>query len=306
MIWETLGGLFLLKCLLSLKYFLSVMKVYVLPIFGIKCNLKKYGSWAVVTGATDGIGKAVAIELAKSRGLNVVLISRTQEKLDEVAKEIESFGVKAKTLQFDFSQNNAYDKLKEELKDLDIGLLVNNVGKSLDHPDFYLHYDSKEYNTLINLNIISVLEMTRIVLSGMIDRSKGGVIVNMSSSSSFVPHPLLNVYSASKVFVNHFSQSLAYEYKKNSIKSQVVTPYFVATKLSKMRASGILVPSASAFAKQMVKAIGLSDVMCGYWSHDVLYFILSCLPEWFVVNKAFQMLDGTRRRWVKKMEKKST
>ena len=107
--------------------------------FGTKCTTARYGkdSWAVVTGSTDGIGKASAIYLAKE-GFNVVLISRTLERLQNVAKEVEAAAksagktIKTKVVQLDFTKT--YDAAtfkriyENDLKSLDISILVNNVG----------------------------------------------------------------------------------------------------------------------------------------------------------------------------------
>lgn len=285
------------------SFVMKMFKLYFFPILGMKLNLRKYGSWAVVTGATDGIGKAVAKELAK-RGLNLVLISRSKDKLDAVSEEIKkSNDVEVKTISYDFSNPNDYESLSSVIQPLDIGLLVNNVGISYDHPDFYLHYDEKYFDDMVNINITSVLKMTRIVLKQMVERKKG-LLVHLSSSSSLQIVPFLSVYSASKVFVNNFSESLHHEYSKSGIKSQVVYPYFVATKLSKLRPNGLMVPSAEQYAQQMVNAIGLSKSMSGFWFHEIFLAITSILPKWFVVMQTKKMMDATRRRWERKQAKK--
>ncbi|MEQ2253961.1 hypothetical protein ILYODFUR_037902 [Ilyodon furcidens] len=85
-------------------------------------------SLSVVTGASEGIGRAYAFALAE-RGMNVVIISRTKEKLDKVAKEIgETTGQSVKVIVADFSEENVFQEIEEELKDLNVGVLVNNVG----------------------------------------------------------------------------------------------------------------------------------------------------------------------------------
>jgi len=101
-------------------------------------SIKKLGEWAVVTGATDGIGLALAKEIAK-KGVNVVLVSRSAEKLKAAEQEIKAKcpKVETKTISFDFSNGAAadYAKLAAELKSLPIGLLYNNVGVSYDHAE---------------------------------------------------------------------------------------------------------------------------------------------------------------------------
>uniref|UniRef100_A0A2I3T1Z8 17beta-estradiol 17-dehydrogenase n=1 Tax=Pan troglodytes TaxID=9598 RepID=A0A2I3T1Z8_PANTR len=113
----------LAKCVrFSRRILLNYWKV--LP----KSFLQSMGQWAVITGAGDGIGKAYSFELAK-RGLNVVLISRTLEKLEAIATEIErTTGRSVKIIQADFTKDDIYEHIKEKLAGLEIGILVNNVG----------------------------------------------------------------------------------------------------------------------------------------------------------------------------------
>merc|ERR1712048_315786 len=124
-----------------------MIRLYVLPKFGMKLNLKKFGSWAVITGATDGIGKAIAKQLAK-QGLNLVMISRFEDKLKATAEEIGSEKIEIKTISYDFSDPDDYDRIAGQLKNLDIGILVNNVGMSYDHPDYYLKFDEKYFDKM--------------------------------------------------------------------------------------------------------------------------------------------------------------
>lgn len=173
-----------------------------------KVNLKKYGSWAVVTGCTDGIGKSYAEALAK-RGLNIVLISRTLSKLEVQAKELEEkFSIHTKVIAADFTeQSSIYESIKKELSELPIAVLINNVGMGFKCPDYSeaILADEKFTNDMINCNITSVTKMTGIVLPGMAQR-KGGVIVNISSASGRIPTPFLSLYSASKAYMDFFSR----------------------------------------------------------------------------------------------------
>ena len=112
-------------------------------------ELRKYGKVAIVTGATDGIGKAYALELAK-RGLDVVLVSRTQAKLDAVQKEIsDAVGGKIDVSTHAMDLTKVTDEALSEFEALvegkDVAILVNNAGMSLDHPD-YLETTSAEFN----------------------------------------------------------------------------------------------------------------------------------------------------------------
>ncbi|KAJ3595852.1 hypothetical protein NHX12_002265 [Muraenolepis orangiensis] len=194
------------------------------------------GKWAVVTGATDGIGKAYADELAR-RGFSMMLISRSQEKLDDVARSIEDqFKVETRVIAADFSEADIYARIEAELAGLEIGVLVNNVGVSYSCPEYFLQIpDLENFITyMINVNITSMCQMTRLVLPRMAERSKG-VILNISSASAMYPVPLLTVYSASKVFADYFSRGLQEEYKRRGVIIQSVLPFFVATKMTRIR-----------------------------------------------------------------------
>jgi len=132
------------------------------------------GEWAVITGSTDGIGKAYAFELAK-RGLNVVLISRTKQKLEEVAKEIQRKNptTEVKTIPIDFTQNNTiYSTIRDEIRGLDIGVLINNVGMSYEYPETFDKVENSEkfLNNMIRLNVDSVANLTQMVLPDMIKK----------------------------------------------------------------------------------------------------------------------------------------
>ena len=116
---------------ISIKFFCLVwylLRTYFLPSLGFVKDLRKYGEWVVVTGATDGIGKQYARQLAK-QGFKVVLISRTKEKLEAVAKEIEDdFNVEVRIICFDFTKTTGCNEIEKVIDYLDVGILINNVG----------------------------------------------------------------------------------------------------------------------------------------------------------------------------------
>lgn len=262
------------------------------------------GKWAVVTGATDGIGKAYAEELAR-RGFAIVLISRTQEKLDEVSKAIESkYKVETKTISADFGSVDIYPKIESGLAGLEIGVLVNNVGVSYSYPEFFLNIPDVDsfINNMININIMSVCQMTRLVLPRMIDRSKG-VILNVASASGMYPVPLLTLYSSTKAFVDFFSRGLDAEYKSKGIIIQSVLPFYVTTKLSKIRKPTLDIPTPERYVKAQLSTIGLQTQSNGYLPHAIMGWVTASLLPAKLLNKYVMGMGLSQRaRYLKKQK----
>ncbi|XP_029925228.1 hydroxysteroid (20-beta) dehydrogenase 2 [Myripristis murdjan] len=251
-------------------------------------DLKIYGQWAVVTGATSGIGKAYAHELAQ-RGLDVVLISRSNDKLEMAAKEIETkYGRKVRTIQTDFTHGHSiYPAIAEGLKGLEIGVLVNNVGMAYsENFDYFLEVPNSEEKIthVINCNMLSVAQMTRLVLPDMVERGTG-LIINIASGVGVRPQPLLTLYSATKSFVTYFSQGLHAEYKSRGITVQCVSPLIVSTNMTyhiQHSTMNRFMKSAPDFAREALNTVGHSSYTSGCLSHALQSVALTTLlPDWF-------------------------
>lgn len=166
--------------LIALTYVENVLAYFYCHFIRPAKNIKKkYGQWAVVTGATDGIGKAMAFEFAK-KGLNVVLISRSLEKLNETSAELIGRHPKAevKVLAVDYTDFGASVRVKVAsfLDGMDVGVLVNNVGISYPFTKFFHELEDDRVDHLMSLNVNSTTWMTRLVAV---------TSVSLSFSSSF-------------------------------------------------------------------------------------------------------------------------
>lgn len=269
-------------------------------------NFKKYGSWAVVTGCTDGIGKAYAEALAK-KGLNIVLISRSQDKLNEMAKDLtEKFSVQTKVIAADFTEpDSIYIDIKKKIADLDIAILVNNVGMGYKHPEYFHTFaecDAKNINNMLYCNVTSLTKMSAIVLPGMVER-KGGVIINNASASGRIPTPLLTVYSATKAYVDFFSRGLNVEYKSKGIIVQSLCPYFVSTKLSAMRSSW-MAPMPKQYVASALNTISTQSVTNGCLIHNIQGWLLeNVIPTRLLDTLTFSQMASTRVRALAKIKK---
>ncbi|XP_061673619.1 17-beta-hydroxysteroid dehydrogenase type 3 [Syngnathoides biaculeatus] len=245
-----------------------------------KSFFSSMGEWAVVTGASEGIGRQYALALAE-QGMNVVIMSRTRETLDKVAQEIsESTGRMVKVIVADFIQDNIFSDIEEQLKYLDIGVLVNNVGMlpSVVPRRFLEEEDLDQIITsVINCNVKTMVKMCKIILPGMENRRKG-VIVNIASGIASIPFPLYSLYAASKIFVERFSQGLHGEYKDKGVIIQAVTPFGVSTRMVGYQQTNMVMLSPQDFVKSSMQYITAGDKTYGTVRHMLLGWLLNSIP----------------------------
>jgi len=186
---------------------------------------------ALITGAGKGIGKAIAIALAKE-GVNVILVSRTQLDVDQLAVKIENFGVKSLALAADVSDINSINKAVEtaitKFKTIDI--LINNAG--IASFGKFLELEPEAWEKIIQVNLMGTYYATRAVLPNMIERQTGDII-NISSTAGLNGNALTSAYSASKFAVLGLTDSLMQEMRKHNIRVTALTPSTVATDMAK-------------------------------------------------------------------------
>lgn len=186
---------------------------------------------ALITGAGKGIGKAVAIALAKE-GVNLILISRTQSDIDQLADEASTLGVKALALSADVSDinsiNSAVEKALAQFKHIDI--LINSAG--IASFGKFLELDPAQFEKIIQVNLMGTYYTTRAVIPNMIERQAGDII-NISSTAGLNGNALTSAYSASKFAVLGLTDSLMQEMRKHNIRVTALTPSTVATDMAK-------------------------------------------------------------------------
>lgn len=188
------------------------------------------GKTALITGAGKGIGKALAIALAKE-GVNVGLIARSESDLQKVATEVESLGAKAFIATADVGNidqvNAAVDKIKAGLGFIDI--LINNAGVGVFGG--FMDLDPARWEEIIRINLLGAYYVTRAVLPAMIDK-KAGDIVNIASTAGQRGAAVTSAYSASKFGLIGMSESLMQEVRKHNIRVSTLTPSTIATDMA--------------------------------------------------------------------------
>lgn len=186
---------------------------------------EKYGEWALVTGASSGIGRAFALDLA-SRGMNIILVARNRKKLEQVAAECESLQRKTYLCSVDLTQPNAVQKLYNLVSEKEVGVLINNAG--IVARGAFWDIDLQCQLDMVMLHCSIPIGLTHYFLNSMLARNKGAII-NISSLSAYFFQPLITTYAAAKEFEWRFSQSLAWELKETGIDILTVVPGFTKT-----------------------------------------------------------------------------
>ena len=259
----------------------TVLRLYV---FGQLCktNLKrKYGDWAVISGATDGIGLAMARELAK-QGLSIVVIGRSEEKLERTKLSLEQEGNAGEilTIKIDLSDSSIdnFESIRSKIdpENRDIGILINNAGSMPSRLMRYIRYDFEKVRNMVNLNVLATLCLTRMIMPGMLDRGKG-LVVNVSSILAHTSAPFACVYAPTKSFMSAFSKQLQQEYSGHPIDIINLTPGPVHTKLltdlAKFKNPNVLCLSPDDFARTAVNAFSTRiGEFCGCFVHEIINF----------------------------------
>ncbi|KAI9821310.1 MAG: hypothetical protein M1827_004046 [Pycnora praestabilis] len=285
-------------------------------------SLRTYGprgSWALVTGASDGLGREYALQLAK-QGFNILLVSRTPSKLQSLAAEIEtkhaSSGLQTKSLAMDFSLNldSDYAKLQDLLQGLHIAILINNVGLSHSIPVPFLLTSPQEMHDIITVNCLATLRVTQLVAPSMVQR-KRGLILTMGSFGGLLPTPLLATYSGSKAFLQQWSVALSSELAPSGVEVELVLSHLVTSAMSKIRRPSLLVPGAKAFVRSVLGSVGRSGgasaggwagTMTPWWSHGIMQWGLETfvgVRNGFVVGRNKVMHEDIRKRALRKRER---
>lgn len=179
--------------------------------------------WALITGASSGIGAEFAVQLA-GRGMHLILVSRRKEKMTQLATDLNTrHGTRCHIVAIDLAEPESGRRLFDEVKRLgvQIELLVNNAGVGLigqietTTPD--------EVRRMLNLNLMTLTDLTYRVLPGMLEQGHGAII-NMSSQAAFQPVAFMAAYAASKSYILHFSEAIWSEARSRGVTVMALCP----------------------------------------------------------------------------------
>src|SRR5260221_1060696 len=192
----------------------------------VALDKKRFGPWALVTGASSGIGKEFARQIAAS-GINVVLVARRESLLDEVGQGLaKDFNVQYRTVVADLSREGFLDKLAEATNDLDIGLVVSNAGTG--NPGEFLKLDRQLLQATLRLSTMAHLDIAYHFGAKLTERRRGGIILAgaMGAENGV---PCMANDGAAKAYVDSLGEALHYEFKPQGVYVTVLAAGFTNT-----------------------------------------------------------------------------
>jgi uncharacterized protein len=251
---------------------------------------ERYGPWALVTGASSGIGAEFARQLARA-GLNLVLVARRKARLDELAHQIEEHDrIQVRTVRADLSRPYFIADILSATRAIEIGLLVNNAGFGL--AGNFLDHRLQDEAALLNVNCRAPLVLTHVFGRKMARRKIGGIIF-VSSVSSYIATPFEASYAASKVYELFLAQSLRYELRKHGVDVLALCPGVTNTEFHDL--AGIrpvaAMPVEPVVAAALQKLGKRSAVVTG-WHNRMLVFCLRFVPRWTATVQAGRIMEG--------------
>ena len=256
----------------------------------------RFGPWALVAGASQGLGAEYAAQLA-ARGLNLVLVARHADRLAALSEDLSSrYGVQVKTIPLDLARSDATEAIARQVVGMEIGLLIYNaaysmVGEFLDIP-FADHL--KEIDTNCRTPLAMIYTFGRMMRS----RGRGGIIL-MSSLSSSQGSPLVASYAATKAFSQVLGEGLWDELRQGGVDvlvcspSAISTPGYLASQAAGPKKSSVQALAPRQVAAEALAALGKQPNVIPGWSNRLAaFFMRRLLPRQTAIRLMGRVLRG--------------
>ena len=249
-----------------------------------------------MAGASEGLGSAYAYALA-ARGLDVVLIGRRRQPLEETARKItEQFGVKAMPVVCDLSTADAVQQIDDAIGDLPIDFLVYNAAMSYIGP--YLATDLSTHNGIAAVNMLTPLSVLHYFGGKMVERRRGGIVI-MASIAGFQGSGYLATYAATKAFSRVLAEGLWYEWRPLGVDviaccaGATATPNYLRTKPRKARLLEPKVQQPAAVAEECFKRIGTTPSFVSGTGNKVVSLLMRHL---FPLKKSISLMGDSMKK----------
>lgn len=254
---------------------------------------KRYGKWAVVTGATAGIGLEFARALA-ARGMSCVLAGRRGERLETLAEELRtSHGVETLCVPVDLASDDGPDRLADAVAELDVGILVNNAG--VGYAGRFDRQDLDRLKKMIALNCTAYVTLISRLLPSMLANRRGAVVM-VGSVAGRQPVPFHSLYSATKGFELLLGEGLWAEVRDRGIDVLVVQPGPVATEFEheagEVRPNPAADQSPQAVVETALAALGQQPSVVSGWFNFVRANVARVAPRTVTICAAHDFMEG--------------
>lgn len=258
-------------------------------------NLKqRYGQWALVTGATSGIGAAIVRQLA-AEGLNVVMVARNTDQLDKQAQSLrQKTGVQVRTVSADLMTPQGLDHLLNATADVAIDVLVPCA--AIETLGLFVESPMARHQQMVQMNVIGPMTMARHYGAGMAERGRGAILF-VSSLSGWMPQPLMAQYGATKSYVMGLAAGLHFEMKRQGVDVSVLSPGPTDTPMAAATGIDFASMGMSVMRPDDVAACGLAalgrrlDAVPGA-RNKLMAFMMSRLMSRSMAGGMFQMMMG--------------
>jgi short-subunit dehydrogenase len=240
----------------------------------------RYGPWALVTGASAGLGAEFVRQLA-AEGLNIVLVARRADRMEALADRVsDAHGVRTRVLQLDLTGHDACARVGEGTRDLEVGLLVNNAGYGLSGA--YHVCDPGRQAKMAVLNCVVPVLLTNHFLPAMLDRGRGGIIF-LASTAAFQATPYFAAYGATKTFNLMLGEALWKECRPQGVDVLALSPGFTKTEFSQVAgirdAGAFREATPEPVVSAALKSLGKRPSVVHGAVNKILTFIVRLLPR---------------------------
>ena len=296
-LFQFIGLFFLIDWILEGYYYLRSLCA--------RRNLSQYGigSWALITGSTDGIGLGFAKVLAKY-GFNIVSVSRNPEKLQKVEQELKKYHIQVLSIVKDFSKctehpSEFFNDIDKQTQHLDISLVINNVGTIN-----VGNYHKFSYETILNqnsLNLWPIVFLSKLFVNRMLTRNKPSGLINISSAASITSVAGFPIYCAGKSFDRLFTldlnEEIRYLVTKEKLKNIDILsfePGYVDTPLASTAKNLPFLISSEECAENALRILGKVNYSSGHWKHLLFTSIYKNMPAYIsgtLTLKSLSLID---------------
>ncbi|WP_103070945.1 SDR family NAD(P)-dependent oxidoreductase [Aquimarina sediminis] len=183
---------------------------------------EKFGTWAIVTGASSGIGKEFAVQLA-NQGLNIILLARRGNLLEELSNNLRTkYNIQVKYMAMDLTDDNFIKNIEKLADKLDIGLVISNAGGA--RMGAFNKIPMIDFEAMIKLNVFAQMKISHWYTSRRIKENKKGGVLLVSSTAAYQGVPYAANYSAAKAYILNLGEALNFEYKNKGINITTLVP----------------------------------------------------------------------------------